>query len=89
MSDLVLTMLMIAGGIMMLAMVLTFVRFLMGPGLVDRTIAFDVMTVGSLGFIALISVLYGKEMYLDVNLIYGLLSFTAVVVVGKYIEKKL
>lgn len=89
MSDLVLTMLIIAGGIAILAMALTFIRFLMGPNLADRTIAFDVMTVGSLGFIALISVLYGREMYLDVNIIYGLLSFTAVVVVGKYIEKKL
>ncbi len=89
MSDLVLTLLYVAGAIIIFAMVLIFIRFLIGPALVDRTIAFDVMTVGSLGLIALLSVLFGREIYLDVNIIYGLLSFTSVVVVGKYIEKKL
>lgn len=89
MSDLVLTLLYLAGAIMILALVLVFIRFFIGPALVDRAIAFDVLTVGSLGIIALLSVLLGREMYLDVNIIYGLLSFTAVVVVGKYIEKKL
>lgn len=89
MSELVLILLYVAGSIMILALTLVFARFLIGPALVDRTIAFDVMTVGSLGLIALLSVLFNREIYLDVNIIYGLLSFTSVVVVGKYIEKKL
>jgi len=89
MSDLVLTLLFIAGGIMLLAFVLTFVRFVVGPTLVDRTIAFDVLTVGSLGLMGLIAVLENRQIYLDVNIIYGLLSFVAVVVVGKYLRKSL
>jgi multicomponent Na+:H+ antiporter subunit F len=89
MSDLVLTLLYIAGGIMLLAFVLTFVRFVIGPTLIDRTIAFDVLTVGSLGLMGLIAVLENRQIYLDVNIIYGLLSFIAVVVVGKYLRKSL
>lgn len=89
MSDLVLTLLYIAGGIMLLAFVLTFVRFVIGPTLIDRTIAFDVLTVGSLGIMGLIAVLENRQIYLDVNIIYGLLSFIAVVVVGKYLRKSL
>jgi len=89
MSDSVLTLLYIAGAIMLLALAVTFIRFIAGPTLVDRTISFDVLTVGSLGLIALIAILENRQIYLDVNIIYGLLSFVAVVVVGKYIEKSL
>lgn len=81
--------LLIAAGITFLALLLAFIRFLMGPSLVDRTIAFDVLTVGSLGVIALVALFAGREMYLDVNIIYGLLSFVAVLVIGKYIERSL
>lgn len=89
MSDLVFTLLYIAGGIMLLALALTFVRFVIGPSLTDRTIAFDVLTVSSLGLMGLIAFFERRLIYLDVNIIYGLLSFVAVVVVGKYLRKSL
>lgn len=89
MSETVLTLLYIAGGIMLLALALTFVRFVIGPSLIDRTIAFDVLTVGSLGLMGLIALFENRQIYLDVNIIYGLLSFVAVVVVGKYLRKTL
>lgn len=89
MNDTVLLLLQIAGGLMILALALTFIRFFTGPTLVDRIISFDVMTVSSLGLLALLAVFMGREIYLDVNIIYGLLSFIAVIVVGRYIEKSL
>jgi len=89
MSDTVLTLLYIGGIIMLLALALTFVRFVIGPTLIDRTIAFDVLTVGSLGLMGLIALFENRQIYLDVNIIYGLLSFIAVVVVGKYLRKSL
>lgn len=89
MNEIALTILYIAGALMLLALVLTFVRFVLGPTLVDRIISFDVLTVGSLGLIALLAVFENRLIYLDVNIIYGLLSFVAVIVVGKYIEKSL
>ncbi len=79
----------VAGIIMLLALLLAFTRFVFGPTLVDRTISFDVITVGALAVMALLAVFYQREIYLDVNIIYGLLSFIAVLVVGKYIEKSL
>ncbi len=79
----------VAGGIILVALLLIFVRFVKGPTLANRIIAFDTLTVGSLGLIALIAVFEQRQLYLDVNIIYGLLSFIAVVVVGKYIQKTL
>jgi multicomponent Na+:H+ antiporter subunit F len=89
MSDLVLILLVISGIIMLLALALTFVRFVLGPSLIDRVIAFDVLTVGSLGLMGLIALTENRLIYLDVNIIYGLLSFIAVVIVGKYLRKTL
>ncbi len=89
MSEIVLTLLYISGGIMLLALIITFIRFIIGPSLIDRTIAFDVLTVGSLGLMGLFALLEARQIYLDVCIIYGLLSFVAVVVVGKYLRKSL
>lgn len=89
MSETIETILLIAGIMMFAALFLAFIRFVIGPSLVDRTIAFDVLTVGSLGVMALLAVFTQRQIYLDVNIIYGLLSFTAVVIIGKYIEKSL
>ncbi len=89
MNNIALNLLLTAGGIILLALLIIFIRFLIGKTLTDKVIAFDTFTVGSLGLIALLSVFENREIYLDVNIIYGLLSFVAVVIVGKYIEKTL
>ena len=89
MNNIAETLLLIAGAVILLALAIIFIRFLIGPTITNRIIAFDTLTVGSLGLIALISVFEERQIYLDVNIIYGLLSFIAVVVVGKYIEKTL
>ncbi len=89
MNEIAQTILLISAGVMLLALVIIFLRFIIGPTITNRVIAFDTMTVGSLGLIALIAVIEQRQIYLDVNIIYGLLSFIAVVVIGKYIEKSL
>jgi len=47
------------------------------------------MTVASISVIGLIAHFAGRIIYLDVALVYGLLSFLSVVVIGRYIEKGL
>lgn len=89
MNELVNILLMASAGIILLALALSMWRFFTGPTLVDRTISFDITTVGSLALIALLAYFSQRQIYLDVSIIYGLLSFVAVVVVGKYIEKSL
>lgn len=83
------TMLTIAAIIMMLALLLTLYRFIKGPTASDRLVSFDVMTVSSLSIIALIAKFSGRLIYLDVAMVYGLLSFLGVVIVARYLEKGL
>ena len=83
------TILITALGIMMLSVVLSIVRFMKGPSYTDRVIAFDVMTIASLAIIAVIAYLSGRIIYLDIAMVYGILSFLGVLVVARYLEKGL
>lgn len=83
------TILYIALGFMMLAILFAIIRFIIGPRVTDRIISFDVMTISSLAVIAVISYLSGRVIYLDIAIVYGLLSFLGVLIVAKYLEKGL
>lgn len=75
--------------IMLLAILLTLYRFIKGPAAADRLVAFDVMTVSSLALIALIANFALRVIYLDVAIVYGLLSFLGVIIVSRYLERGL
>ncbi|ABK44716.1 multiple resistance and pH regulation protein F [Magnetococcus marinus MC-1] len=68
------------------AMILVFVRFVLGPTVSDRVAAFDVLTIISITAIVMVALVSGRSIYLDVALIYALLSFLGVVVVARYKE---
>ena len=76
-------------GFVGLALLLTLIRFIKGKTVVDRVIALDVMTVSSIALIGIIAHFAERFIYLDIALVYGLLSFIAVLVIAKYIEKGL
>jgi multicomponent Na+:H+ antiporter subunit F len=83
------TVLSIALGIMLLSIILSMIRFIKGPCYTDRVIAFDVMTISSLAIIAGIAYLSGRIIYLDIAMVYGILSFLGVLIVARYLEKGL
>lgn len=76
---------MIAGAAFLLALW----RFFAGPSDADRVVAFDTLTVISLSGIVLIAYLEGRGIYLDVALVYALLSFLGVIVVARHLERGL
>ena len=76
----------IAGIIVLLALLTASVRFFRGPDSVNRIIAFDVMTIVSISLIAAIAHSTGRVIYLDVGIVYGLLSFLGVITISKYLE---
>ena len=78
-----------AGGFILLGMLTALWRFIKGPSSADRIMAFDVMTVTSIALIALIAFFNNRIIYLDIALVYGLLSFTGVIVIARFIEKGL
>ena len=69
-----------------LAFMLAMFRFINGPTAADRVVAFDVLTIISITGIVLAALMEGRGIYLDVALVYALLSFLGVIVVARYLE---
>jgi len=68
------------------AFLLALFRFVKGPSPADRVVAFDVMTIVAITGIVLTALVEGRGIYLDVALIYALLSFLGLIVVARYLE---
>jgi len=68
------------------AMLLVLYRFIKGPTAVDRVIAFDGLTIVTITAILLGALAEGRGIYLDVALVYALLSFLGVIVVARFLE---
>jgi multicomponent Na+:H+ antiporter subunit F len=62
-------------------------RLVIGPTVVDRVAAIDMLTVMSISTIAIYAYVSGRYIYLDVALVYGVLSFLAVLATARYLER--
>jgi multicomponent Na+:H+ antiporter subunit F len=70
-----------------LAFMMVLWRFIKGPSPVDRIIAFDGLTIVSITGILFAALAAERGIYLDVALVYALLSFLGVIVVARFLER--
>ncbi len=63
------------------------VRLVIGRTTIDRVVAIDMLSVVTISLIALYAHISGRFVYIDVALVYGLLSFLAVLAIARYLEK--
>lgn len=70
-----------------MAFILAMIRFVIGPGVSDRIVAFDVVTIVAITVIVITALEEDRVVYLDVALVYALLSFLGVIVVARYLER--
>ena len=75
----------IALAILMLALVMTAIRVIIGPTLADRVLALDQLISIVIGFIAVIAVKTGFELYVDIALALALVGFLATAAFARYI----
>ncbi|SFV55728.1 Na(+) H(+) antiporter subunit F [hydrothermal vent metagenome] len=71
----------------MLSLFLSLYRFLNGPTLTDRVIAFDAISIMSLSLIVILAVYFERSLYLDIALVFGLIGFLGTTLLGRFIEK--
>jgi multicomponent Na+:H+ antiporter subunit F len=79
----------VAAALIFLGILSAIIRLVIGPSGVDRVAAIDLMSIITISLIALYAHLSGRFIYLDVALIYGLLSFLAVLAIARYLERGL
>jgi multicomponent Na+:H+ antiporter subunit F len=84
MADLLVHLAAVLAGI---ALLLVLTRFIQGPTAVDRVIAFDGLTIVTITALLLGALAEGRGIYLDVALVYALLSFLGVIVVARFLER--
>jgi len=64
-------------------------RLILGHTVVDRVAAVDMLTIFSISLVALYAHIADRFIYLDVALVYGVLSFLGVLAVARYLERGL
>ncbi len=80
------TIMQIAMGIAMTGVLVAALRMILGPTAADRAVALDTLTVISISLIAMGALFSGRSIYLDVAMVYAILSFIEVVAVARYME---
>jgi multicomponent Na+:H+ antiporter subunit F len=58
-----------------------------GPTAADRAIAMDTATTVSVGLLVLLGYIFDRYIYLDVALVYSIISFVGLIAIARYLEK--
>ncbi len=73
--------------LVMLMIFLSLIRALKGPTAPDRVAAINIIGTKTVVIITLIARVYGQKYFLDIAMVYALMSFITTVGVAKYLEK--
>ena len=76
----------IAVGIIGIFMLISFLRVLLGPKAPDRVVGLDTLNTMVVGSMVLLGAAYDESIYIDVGIVYALLSFVATLYISKYLE---
>ncbi len=70
--------------LILFAIFLSFIRFIKGPHLTDRVVAFDTMGIIAVSLLVLLSVAIKDSIYLDVALVFALIGFIGTIVFARF-----
>lgn len=66
---------------------LAVIRLVRGPRAASRAVALDVLTLITMPMMAAYAIYAGRSIYLDVALVYGILSFLGVTALARYADR--
>ncbi|MBN2300312.1 MAG: hypothetical protein JXC31_03890 [Acholeplasmataceae bacterium] len=71
-----------------LGLLFTLLRFVIGPSLSDKVVSLDTFNMIIIGVIAMLALIFNNELYLDIVIIFAILSFLETIVFARYLEAK-
>jgi multicomponent Na+:H+ antiporter subunit F len=74
---------------LVILMVLASIRLVLGPTAPDRVIALDTVNTLVIASMILLGVVFSEIIFVDVAIVYGLLSFVSTLYIAKYIGGEL
>ncbi len=72
--------------ILFIWILLSTVRAVIGPTVPDRVVALDTINTLTVAIMIILSVAYREIIFVDVAIVYALLSFVATLYIAKYLE---
>lgn len=75
-------------GLLGMGLLLTLIRLIKGPYLPDRVVSLDTMNMIIVGVIGMLALFFDNELFLDIAIIYAILSFFETIVFARYMEGK-
>ncbi|HEC81780.1 MAG TPA: cation:proton antiporter [Thermoplasmatales archaeon] len=76
----------IAAVIILVSIALAFVRLILGPTVPDRIVGLDTINTLVIVGMILFGAAFKESIYVDVAIVYALLSFVTTMLVAKYLE---
>jgi len=74
-------------GIIGVAVILCLLRMIKGPTAADRAVALDTLSTVTTAVLVLLGFIFKRYIYLDVSLVYALLTFIGAVAIARFLEK--
>jgi multicomponent Na+:H+ antiporter subunit F len=71
--------------VMAVCIIITVVRIFIGPGAPTRLVAFDTTNTLVVASLVIVGMMFDHVIFIDVAIVYALLSFTMTLYVAKYI----
>ncbi|WP_134678438.1 K+/H+ antiporter subunit F [Paracoccus ravus] len=68
-----------------IAMLFCLYRVVFGPGIADRVLALDTMTINAIALLALFGIDKGTGIYFEASLLFAMVGFISTVAYGKFI----
>ena len=69
------------------AIFLCFLRMIKGPTAPDRAVALDTLSTVTTALLVLVGYIFKRYIYLDVSLVYAVLTFVGSVAIARFLER--
>ncbi len=67
--------------------IFSFIRMVKGPTAADRAVAVDTLSTSTAALLVLLGFIFQRYVYLDISLVYSILTFIGVIVIARFLEK--
>ena len=75
--------------VLVILMLVSLVRLYLGPSIADRVVAVDAVNTMTIAAMILLGVFYKQLIFIDVAIVYALLSFVSTLYIAKYLGGEL
>jgi len=70
-----------------IGIILCIIRMVKGPTAADRAVALDTATIVTVALLVLLGFIFDRYIYLDVSLVYSIISFVGIIAIARFLEK--